>query len=77
MSSSSLIVVLNFEIQVSEIAGKVVVTAKLEEKERQQLYCKGVKLLTHLRRQGASHQGREEVATKKGAESFGGWARDS
>lgn len=33
MSSISLIVVLNFEIQVSEIAGKVVVTAKLEEKE--------------------------------------------
>lgn len=53
-------------------------TAKLEEKERQHLYCKGVNLLAHLRRPGMSQQGRTEVGTKKGGEeSYGGWARDS
>lgn len=55
-------------------------TAKLEEKERQQLYEReaGVNLLAHLRRQGMSQQGRTEVGAKKGGEeSCGGWARDS
>lgn len=55
-------------------------TAKLEEKKRQQLYEReaGVNLLAHLRRQGMSQQGRTEVGAKKGGEeSCGGWARDS
>lgn len=52
------------------------VTAKLEEKDRQQLYCRRIKLLTHLRRQEMSQQGREVDAAKKGEEPCGGWARD-